>query len=205
LRAQEHEFAHRLHVLAGLIELGRHDDAVKFIEKSSLVHQALVGAIVERIGDPILVALLLGKAAVASERGVELRVSPETRLPEEAEHARDLVTVVGNLIDNALDSVASASTGKSDWIEVTIRDDADGILVAVRDSGPGVDPAIVDEIFRDGFTTKVARGTGRRGLGLALVSQAARRRGGYVNVENDGGALFTAFLPHHPDPQLVAR
>jgi two-component system CitB family sensor kinase len=205
LRAQEHEFAHRLHVLAGLIELGRHDDAVKFIEKSSLVHQALVGAIVERIGDPILVALLLGKAAVASERGVELRVSSETRLPEEAEHARDLVTVVGNLIDNALDSVASASTGKADWIEVTIRDDDEGILVAVRDSGPGVDPAIVDEIFRDGFTTKVARGTGRRGLGLALVSQAARRRGGYVNVENDGGALFTAFLPHHPDTELVAR
>jgi two-component system CitB family sensor kinase len=205
LRAQEHEFAHRLHVLAGLIELGRHDDAIKFIEKSSLVHQALVGAIVERIGDPILVALLLGKAAVASERGVELRVSPETRLPEEAEHARDLVTVVGNLIDNALDSVASASTGNADWIEVTIRDEPTGIFVSVRDSGPGVDPAIVDEIFRDGFTTKVARGTGRRGLGLALVSQAARRRGGYVNVESDGGALFTAFLPHHTDTELVAR
>jgi two-component system, CitB family, sensor kinase len=205
LRAQEHEFAHRLHVLAGLIELGRHDDAIKFIEKSSLVHQALVGAIVDRIGDPILVALLLGKAAVASERGVELRVSPETRLPEEAEHARDLVTVVGNLIDNALDSVASASTGNADWIEVTIRDEPTGIFVSVRDSGPGVDPAIVDEIFRDGFTTKVARGTGRRGLGLALVSQAARRRGGYVNVESDGGALFTAFLPHHTDTELVAR
>jgi sensor histidine kinase regulating citrate/malate metabolism len=56
---------------------------------------------------------------------------------------------------------------------------------------------VVEEIFRDGFTTKVATGAGRRGLGLALVSQTVRRRpGGYVQVTNDGGALFTAFLPH---------
>ena len=74
LRAQEHEFAHRLHVVAGLIEVGRHEEAVGFIKKSSLVHQALVGSIVDSVGDPILVGLLLGKAAVASERGVELRV-----------------------------------------------------------------------------------------------------------------------------------
>jgi two-component system CitB family sensor kinase len=80
---------------------------------------------------------------------------------------------------------------------VSVRAEAGGVLVGVRDSGPGVDPSLVDEIFRDGFTTKVATGTGRRGLGLALVSQTVRRRaGGYVEVENDGGALYTAFLPH---------
>jgi two-component system CitB family sensor kinase len=196
LRAQEHEFAHRLHVLAGLIELGRYDDAVSFITKSSLVHQELVGAIVENVGDPVVVALLLGKAAVASERGIELRVTEDTRLPEDAGDARELVTVVGNLIDNALDSVAASGNGNGDWIEVMIRDEADGTIVRVHDSGPGVDPALVDEIFRDGFTTKVATGAGRRGLGLALVSQAIRRRGGYVRVENVDGALFTAFIPH---------
>jgi two-component system CitB family sensor kinase len=193
LRAQEHEFAHRLHVVAGLIEVGRHDDAVGFIKKSSLVHQALVGSIIDSVGDPIVVGLLLGKAAVASERGIELRVTPETRLPEVVPDARELVTVAANLIDNALDSVGSAGSG---WVDVTIRADEDGTLVRVHDSGPGVDPAIVDEIFRDGFTTKVATGAGRRGLGLALVSQAARRRDGSVSVENDGGALFTVYLPH---------
>src|SRR3954453_18175090 len=73
LRAQEHEFAHKRHGGPGLIEVGRHDEAVSFIKESSLVHQALVGSILERVGDPILVGLLLGKAAVASERGVELR------------------------------------------------------------------------------------------------------------------------------------
>ena len=198
LRAQEHEFAHKLHVVAGLIEVGRHDDAVGFIKQSSLVHQALVASIIDRVGDPILVGLLLGKAAVASERGVELRVGAETRLPEDIPDARELVTVVANLVDNALDSVASTGGG---WIEVTIRDEDAGVVVQVRDSGPGVPADVVDEIFRDGFTTKVATGTGRRGLGLALVSQTVRRRtGGYVEVENDGGALFTAFLPHAEVP-----
>jgi two-component system CitB family sensor kinase len=198
LRAQEHEFSHRLHVVAGLIELGRNDEAVAYIQDSSLVHQALVASIVESIGEPTIMALLLGKAAVASERGIDLRVGAETRLPEDYPRARDLVTVVGNLVDNALDSVAGAGAGSS-WIEVTIADEGNGVRVQVRDSGPGVDPALVGEIFRDGFTTKVATGTGRRGLGLALVSQTVRRHaGGWVDVENDGGARFTAFLPHAP-------
>jgi two-component system CitB family sensor kinase len=198
LRAQEHEFAHKLHIVAGLIEVGRHDEAVEFIRESSLVHQALVASIVERVGDPVIVGLLLGKAAVASERGVELRVGAETRLPDDSPHARDIVTVAANLIDNALDSVAGGDGG---WIEVTIRADGEGTLVRVRDSGPGVDPAIVDEIFRDGFTTKVATGAGRRGLGLALVSQTARKRGGWVDVTSDEGAVFTAFLPYSPSAE----
>lgn len=194
LRAQEHEFSHRLHVVAGLIELGRNDEAMNYIQHSSLMHQALVASIVESISEPTIVALLLGKATVASERGIELRVTDDTRLPEDFGDARELVTVVGNLVDNALDSVAASYGGG--WVEIAIRDEVDGVIVHVRDSGPGVDAALLDEIFRDGFTTKVATGTGRRGLGLALVSQTVRRRpGGYVKVTNDGGALFTAFLP----------
>jgi two-component system CitB family sensor kinase len=194
LRAQEHEFSHRLHVIGGLIELDRYEDAAGYVRQSSLVHQALVASIVDSIGEPTLAALLLGKAAVASERGIELRVTDDTRLPEDYGGARDLVTVVGNLVDNALDSVAAVGGGT---VDVTIRDGDEGVLVRVRDSGPGVEAALVEEIFRDGFTTKVATGTGRRGLGLALVSQTVKRRpGGYVRVANDGGALFTAFVPH---------
>jgi two-component system CitB family sensor kinase len=194
LRAQEHDFSHKLHVIAGLIELERYDEAIRFINDSSLVHQALVGSIVESVGDPALVALLLGKAAIASERGIELRVTDETRLPEDVEDAQALISVVGNLVDNALESVAATRRGGG-WIEVTIRDEQEGTVVRVHDSGPGIDPAVADEIFEDGFTTKAASGAHRRGLGLALVQQAVRRRGGYVRVENAEGALFTAFLP----------
>lgn len=197
LRAQEHEFAHRLHVVAGLIEVGRYDDAIGFIKKSALVHQTLVESFVESVGDPILLGLLLGKAAIASERGVELRVTSDTSLPEGLGDVRDLVTVVGNLVDNALESVAPLGPG---WIEVSVRQQNGGLLIHVADSGPGVDPAVVDEIFTDGFTTKARRGAGRRGLGLALVSQAVQRRGGHVSVENDGGARFTVFLPNASVP-----
>lgn len=196
LRAQEHEFSHRLHVIGGLIELGRHEDAVGYIHESSVVHQALVASIVENVGEPTLAALLLGKAAVASERGIELTVTDDTKLMEDYADARDLVTVVGNLVDNALDSVAAVGGGA---VTVTIRDEERGVHVQVRDTGPGVDPWLVNEIFHDGFTTKVATGTGRRGLGLALVSQTVRRRtGGWVGVDNQDGAIFTAFLPHDP-------
>jgi len=201
LRAQEHEFSHRLHVIAGLIELGRSTEAVELIRKSSLVHQALVASIVEDVGEPTLLALLLGKASIASERGIELQVGEGTRLPQDYPDARELVTVVGNLVDNALDSVSLNGGGS---IEVTIRDEAEGVLVRVSDNGPGIDPALLDVIFRDGFTTKVATGAGRRGLGLALVSQTVKRRaGGWVKVENNGGAVFTAFLPHRVE-QAVA-
>lgn len=202
LRAQEHDFSHKLHVVAGLIELERYEEAIRFINDSSLVHQALVGLIVDNVGDPALVALLLGKAAIASERGIELRVTAETRLPEDLEDASSLISVVGNLVDNALESVAATRTG-SGWIEVTIRDEPEGILLRVHDSGPGIDPAHAEEIFEDGFTTKVAAGANRRGLGLALVQQTVRRRGGYVKVENAGGAVFTAFLPR--ESELTVR
>jgi two-component system CitB family sensor kinase len=193
LRAQEHEFSHRLHLIAGLMEVGRHEDAVRFIQQESLVRQALVASLMDSGADPVLVGLLLGKAAVASERGVELRVTEDSRLPGELAEARDVITIVGNLVDNALDSVAPAGSGT---IEVTIREEENGILIRVHDSGPGIDPALVEEIFTDGFTTKVATGIGRRGLGLALVSGAVHRRGGRIVVDNADGARFTVFLPH---------
>ena len=98
LRAQEHEFAHRLHVLAGLLEVGRHEDAAALIKNENLVHQALVASIVDHVGDPTLVGLLLGKAAVASERGIELRVTTTGHLSDSFAGADELVTIVGNLI-----------------------------------------------------------------------------------------------------------
>jgi two-component system CitB family sensor kinase len=193
LRAQEHEFAHRLHVLAGLLDVGRYDDAAALIKQETLVHQALVESIVDNVGDPTLVGLLLGKAAVASERGIELRLDPATRISEVIPGSQELVTILGNLIDNAIDSVGTHGNG---WVEVAVSEDGGVTAVVVRDNGPGVPVDVVDEIFTDGFTTKAATGAGRRGLGLALVSQAVRRRGGSIAVENENGAVFRVTLPH---------
>src|SRR5438552_2495911 len=191
LRAQAHEFSNKLHTVAGLIELGRADEAVRFITRTAPVHQELVDLVHERIGDPALAALLLAKAAIANERGVEFRLAGETRLPADAADARDLVTVVGNLVDNAVEAVASSGAGG--WVEVAVQAGPEGVGVRVRDSGPGVGTAVAEEIFEEGFTTKT--GTSHQGLGLALARQVAQRRGGWLRVSNEGGAVFTALLP----------
>ncbi len=204
LRSQEHEFANRLHVIGGLIELQRYDEAVQFINRSSRLHQELAASLVERVGDPVLSALLLGKASVASERGVQLRVSADNTLPEGLVDPAGLVTVLGNLIDNALDSAAQDARGGV--VQVALAVEEADLVLRVHDSGPGVDPTLMEEIFRDGFTTKAARhGSRRRGLGLALVHQEVQRRGGTITVENADGALFTVTIPvQSPSRQLQA-
>jgi sensor histidine kinase regulating citrate/malate metabolism len=104
------------------------------------------------------------------------------------------VTILGNLIDNAIDSASQGVAGGR--VRVTLGVEGGFLVIRVHDSGQGVDPAIADEIFTDGFTTKAARQPGyRRGLGLALVSQEVRRRRGRIGVENADGAVFTVTLP----------
>ncbi|HEX5332876.1 MAG TPA: sensor histidine kinase [Cellulomonas sp.] len=194
LRAQEHEFANRLHVIGGLLELERYAEAVQFVNVNSSLHQELAAALVGQVGDPILSALLLGKASVASERGITLRVSMRTDVPVGAVDSQSLVTILGNLIDNALDSAAHGGTGGH--VDVSLGVAGSELQLRVHDSGPGIDPTLSAEIFRDGFTTKVASGTGRRrGLGLALVSQAVHRHDGRIVVDNVDGAVFTVTLP----------
>jgi two-component system CitB family sensor kinase len=195
LRAQEHEFANRLHVIGGLVELGKYEEAVRYINRQSDLHQELASVILGSIGDPVVAALLLGKAAVASERGVQLSVSRGTDLHQlRDEDSQALVTIIGNLIDNAIDSASQGTTGGR--VEVAIGVEGNFLVVRVHDSGRGVDPSIAGEIFADGFTTKAARQPGyRRGLGLALVSQEVRRRRGHIEVTNADGAVFTVRLP----------
>jgi two-component system CitB family sensor kinase len=190
LRAQAHEFSNKLHVVGGLIELGRLDDAVRFVAETSLVQQELVDLVQERIADPALAALLLAKAASSSERQVEFRLARDTLLPAHVSDVRDLITVVGNLVDNAIDAASASLNG---WVEVSVHAAPDGTSVRVRDSGPGIDDRVGDLIFREGFTTKT--GGAHYGIGLALVRQIAQRRGGWVRVVNDGGAVFTALIP----------
>src|SRR6266581_1571934 len=203
LRAQAHDFSNRLHTIAGLIELGRQDEAIQMTTESSSVSQELTESLLERVGDPVLGALLLGKSAVAAERGIQFRLSPDSRLDGDAGHPRDLITVVGNLIDNALDAAATSSNGGSRWVEVSIRKADGDVVIQVHDSGPGVSRGDLGRIFSEGYTTKLAGPGSRRGLGLALVQQVAARRGGEVTVINQGGAQFTVRLPLTAKPVSV--
>ncbi|MGW5442506.1 sensor histidine kinase [Streptomyces asiaticus] len=201
LRSQAHEAANRLHAVVSLIELGREDEAVDFATAELELAQALTDQVVAAVAEPVLAALLLGKAAQASERGVELVLAPDSRIDDgvlpPGLPARDLVTILGNLIDNATDAAAEGvgndSAPRSARVTVTARADAGELTLRVSDTGAGLDPAAAEEVFRRGWSTKSAG----RGLGLALVQQAARRNAGTVEVTTspDGGAEFTARLP----------
>ncbi len=194
LRAQDHEHANRLHTLLGLLELDMHEEAVEFVTEVVGVHRATAEQVTEKVHDPLLAALLVGKATVAAERGVSLRISPESLLPDRLVDPRELVTVVGNLVDNALDAVAGTPGAR---IEVAFRTEGRTVVLRVTDSGPGVPEERRELIFTEGWSTKEPPPHGRRGLGLAFVRRLAERRGGTARVAGgpDGGAEFTVVLP----------
>ncbi len=198
LRAQAHEFTNRLHTIVGLVELGRQREAISLSTEDGTTHQELVEMLLGRIGDPTLGALLLAKAVVASERGISLRISDDTLVASELANVRDLVTIVGNLVDNALDAVASSAASGDRWVEVAVRAEGDSIHLRVADSGPGIEEAARERIFEEGFTTKETSAQPMRGLGLALVSQVVRRLGGEIRVTNEPGAVFSVRLPNAP-------
>jgi two-component system CitB family sensor kinase len=113
-----------------------------------------------------------------------------------------VLTVTGNLIDNAIEATAQATGPR--WVELTVVSAGTDLLIRVRDSGPGVPEDMRERIFTDGFTSKSSPTGARRGLGLALVRQITERRGGMVSVGRDGGAVFTAVLPGCLDPAASA-
>ncbi len=193
LRAQAHEFTNRLHTIAGLTELGEHDEVRRFVAGIVAASEGWRREVTGRVGDAAAAALLVAKASLATERGAVLALARSARL-DPVDPARDpalsadLVTVLGNLVDNALDAVGGAGR-----VEVDLASGPDEVWVTVRDSGPGVASELAEEVFRHGFTTKAAEVP--RGLGLALARQVCLRRGGTIGVRNDGGAVFTAVLP----------
>lgn len=192
LRAQTHEAANRLHTVVALVEMGRQEEAVEFATEELQVAQLLADEVTTGVGDPVLAALLLGKSAQATERGITLDLG-DVRLPDRAfVPARDLVTVLGNLLDNAMDAVADAQRKR---VELHVRQDADALHIRVDDSGHGIEPDEAARILEMGWTTKAA-GPAGRGVGLALVAAIVRRHGGDLNMARSalGGACFSVVL-----------
>jgi two-component system CitB family sensor kinase len=181
LRAQTHEHGNRLHTAVALLELGRTDDAIAILTETSRQSQALVDQVTaRRDGDPTVGALLLGKASQARERGVEWIVEIDPTAPRSTLAPVDAVSVVGNLIDNALDAAAAA--GEPRWVRVVLAPAAEGALsIVVSDSGDGIPDAIALRVWEHGFSTKPA-GSDGRGVGLALVRSIVASAGGTVEV-----------------------
>ncbi|MGW6353754.1 ATP-binding protein [Streptomyces sp. NPDC055092] len=200
LRAQAHEFANQLHTISGLIQIGEQDEVVRYIRALNQRRQSLDVTLARRVRDTAIAALLMAKSSLAAERKVSLRISAGTALGRLApEDAADLATVIGNLVDNAVDAAASDDGTGDAWVEVELRQDASSVEVVVRDSGPGLPPEVAREVFAHGFTTKAAQ-EGERGIGLALTKLVCERHSGEISVANTAdGAMFTAHMPlGHP-------
>jgi two-component system CitB family sensor kinase len=201
LRAQSHEFANRLHTLVGLVELGRYSEAIQFVTDVSAARAEFTDRLQSAIGEPKLAALTLAKVSLADERDVTLTVMDDSRVGSGISDVSEVLTVVGNLIDNAIDAAAQAPGPR--WVELTILAVEHDLLVRVRDSGHGVPQDMRDAIFMDGVTTKSSVTGARRGLGLALVRRVVESRGGMISVGHDGGAVFTAVLPNCLVPSVA--
>jgi two-component system CitB family sensor kinase len=203
LRAQRHEFANRLHLLNGLLQIGHIEEAEQYLLEllgSGPLGSALPG--MDAIRDAFLQAFLAAKAATAREAGVTLRIGENTWVSGRLALPVDVTTVLGNLIDNAIDA---ARTGADDAkvLEVELLQDGSTLHITVADSGDGIAADFVEHVFTEGKSTKPQSGIpGGRGIGMALSLQISRALGGDVRLSSTGnpdaelhGAEFIARLP----------
>ncbi len=192
LRAQAHEHGNRMHTAVALIELGRGAEAIELLTERTRESQELVDRMSPlREGEPAVEALLLGKASQASELGVGWSVDIEPDAPRSELGAVDAVSVVGNLIDNAID--AAAAGGEPRWVRVRIDRSGTAVAVSVSDSGSPIPAEVRARMFERGFSTKRAGPSGR-GVGLALVRDIVAANGGEITV-SDSPTTFRVVLP----------
>lgn len=208
LQAQAHEHANRLHTVVSLIELDRPAEALDFATRDLEQSQLLADEVLAAVDEPALAALLMGKTAQARERGIRLEITADsagftgrgTVLPDPGE----LVTITGNLLDNAFDAVQAAT---DPVVTAGFSSTPAGFEIRIGDNGAGIPAADAGRIFDQGFSTKASSsalpavsGASGRGIGLALVRQAVLRLGGTLQLDPGGGApgrgaTFTAVLP----------
>ncbi|MGF4045926.1 sensor histidine kinase [Paenarthrobacter nitroguajacolicus] len=197
LRAQTHEHANRLHMIVSLLELGRTPQALDFATKDLELSQQLTDDMVASVDEPVMSALVMGKAAEAHERGVELVVRTSGRSGVRGLEIQDLVTILGNLLDNAIDAAAAGDFPRR--VELDVEAGPAAVEFTVRDSGSGINPGSIDDVLQYGFSTKSPEGNPQgahgRGVGLALVRQAVERLNGTMTISNPGGAQFHVMLP----------
>jgi sensor histidine kinase regulating citrate/malate metabolism len=197
LRTQTHEYSNKLHTLAGLIQLGSHQEALDLIGRETSGYQELLGTLAETVPEPLLSAIILGKYNRAQELRIIFQLDPESRMidiPKRINREK-IVTILGNLLENALEAAQENTSGKR-TVLLSMTDFGNDLIFEVEDSGPGIEDESVDLSLQHGFTTK--SGTGR-GIGLSLVHENLKYLGGHLTVVRGslGGMRFTIYIPKH--------
>lgn len=205
LRSQTHEYSNKLHTIAGLIQIDAKDEALALIGSEVSDHQALIHLLLEAVPDPVIAGCLLGKYNRAREMGLRLEIDPDSQMSDvpKALPRDQLVSVLGNLIDNALEATRQHH-GAGGRVNLSMTDLGRDLIFEVEDQGPGVPNEQQQRIFERGFTSKTSDG---HGIGLFLVQQFVARWGGSITVENlqPEGSRFTLYLPKVSETRSAGR
>lgn len=192
LRERSHEFMNKLHVILGLLHMKNYPQVEAYILKTANNYQTEIGFLLDKIKSPVIAGFLLSKINRASDCGHRLTISDASFLPDSGneEQMAALITVVGNLVENALDAMQEQVEGE---IHVMLHYQNGWLTCEVSDDGPGIEADNLATIFEKGFSTKGEN----RGVGLFLLKQQTESIGGSVSVESEPG-VFTQFLVQLP-------
>ena len=195
LRSQAHEYSNKLHTIAGLIQLDAKSEALAFIGQEAQEHQELISLLLDAVPDPVLAGFLLGKYNRARELSLHLVIDPESKMTELPEYLpkEQLVSVLGNLIDNALEATLQHK-GTGGEVKLSMTDLGNDLIFEVEDQGAGVSLHQQQQIFEKGFTSKTEIG---HGIGLHLVKRLLITLGGTITLEQgeEEGSRFIVYLP----------
>ena len=202
MRANSHDFINKLHVILGLIQMGNTSEASEYITHITTIQQTVLHNIMKNIEDPSVAALLIGKYARASELNIRFALKSGSKLSRSdiSLPSSDLVTIIGNLLDNAMDAMnEKANLPKN--LEIGIFTQPHALLISVDDTGTGITPENRTAIFDNGFSTKGKN----RGTGLFIVKNLVQKYGGEISVESetDTGTAFTVTLTEEGGNQNV--
>lgn len=202
MRANNHDFTNKLHVILGLIQMEMYDQATSYIENITMVQRASISKIMNSISEPALAALLIGKTARAAELNVKFTLRDGSHFSNTDMHipTEVLITVIGNLIENAFESMNAKEPNPSNPNELIIGlfSKEDSILITVDDTGLGISEENKQRIFENGFSTKGEN----RGTGLYQVKTMVENFGGLITVdsqENVGTSFFVYFSKKKKD------
>lgn len=199
LRAQSHEFMNKMHVVLGLTHMKQYEELQKYISGMVSEHQYEIGGIMKRIKSPVFAGFLLGKLSYAREKNIKLIISEDSYMPEIEDESitHELITIVGNLIDNALEAVANCEKKQ---VEVKIQY-GDTLIITVQDTGKGIQEEEIGALFTKGYSTK----GDNRGYGLYLVKESIQRINGKIHMHSlvGKGTTITIEIPKGRDERQI--
>lgn len=196
LRANSHEFMNKLQVLSGLLQMNKTKEAQEYINNVSAIHSQALTPFLHLIANASVCALLLGKLNNAREMDIEVKLLPNSKLPRHSPYltTTELITIIGNLFENAIEAINAQPAGKPRNITLQITEDDSGLLIMFSDTGIGMADDIIEHIFEEGFSTKGKEG---RGIGMNLVQKLVDRNHGTIEIDSDPGFGTTFTIIFH--------